>query len=55
MFVNLQKLTGFLAVTRTARTDLKILFEFYVFNQLFNKLDQGEVIMKRFAKLQTTK
>ena len=32
MFTNLQKLTGFLAVTRTARTYVKILFEYYVFN-----------------------
>ena len=32
MIMNLQKLTGFLALTRTARTYVKILFEFYVYN-----------------------
>ena len=32
MFMNPQKLTGFLAITRTARTYVKILYEFYVVN-----------------------
>ena len=51
MFMNLQKLTGVLAVARTARTYVKILFEFYVFNKLFNSLSRLEDNYETFHKM----